>query len=145
MKSFRHYVIKCIVCTECGQTSCIAFNAGSTNTTVSATISFDQVTVNDGDAFNVAEQRFIVPSQGFYWLHLSIGIPSGSYADARLLGSDRIPGIFRRHNNFNTGVDTTSRDQIVALNAKESCSALFVFTDYNVWSDNYTQVRCLLY
>ena len=99
-------------------------------------VPFENATINDGDVFNLLTHRFVAPFTGFYWIHFSIGIPTDTWADVRLLGAYRPFDIVRYHTNFTGTPITTSRDEIILLReAKE----LWLSSKYAIYSDQFVQ------
>lgn len=97
---------------------------------------FTEVPVNSGNNFDLASNSFTVPSTstgGLFWLSWSIGISASSYADVRLQGLSRTPNIIRQHSLFTSGVDTTSRTEL--LNLDPQVDTLTLSTDYGLFSD----------
>ena len=75
---------------EC-TSDCVAFCAVRSTSLFFGTnqLSFDNVTVNDGNAFNLSSSIMTTPWSGLYWLHISIGLESRTATDVRLLGVSR--------------------------------------------------------
>ena len=116
----------------------MAFTATRSKILKNATkmISFDSVTVNDGNAFSLKKNTFVAPITSLYWFHISIGIPSNTWANVRLIGCDRPLDIIRQNTSFKDTPMTTSRDGIMLL--KEG-TQLWLSSDYALYSDHYLQ------
>ena len=55
----------------------------------SSLVSFDTVTVNDGNAFNLTSSKLTAPRNGLYWLHMSVGLESETSVKIQLNGEKR--------------------------------------------------------
>ena len=99
-------------------------------------IPFENVIINDGDAFNLQKHRFVTPFTGFYWIHFSVSLPTATWANVRLLGYNTSLDIVRQHTNFTGKSITASRDGILFL---QKASELWLSSDYAIYSDQYQQ------
>ena len=99
-------------------------------------VPFENVTINDGDAFNLQTHKFVTPYNGFYWIHFSVSIPADTWANVHLLGYFKPLDIIRQHTNFTGKSMTTSRDGILLL---QSATALWLSSDYALYSDPFLQ------
>ena len=50
---------------------------------------FENVVVNDGNAFDLKTSTVMATRSGFYWLHISVGLEPGTITDVRIDGIDR--------------------------------------------------------
>lgn len=97
---------------------------------------FTKLILNDGNAFDPVSNSFTVSSNstgGYFWFTWSIGLPPSVYADVRLQGTLREPNIIRQHSLFKSGVDTTSRTELVDL--KPLLDTVNLSTDFSLFSD----------
>ena len=74
---------------EC-TSDCVAFCAVRSTPLPSGSnpVNFDDLTVNDGNSFNLTTSILTAPWSGLYWLHMSVGLEPGTTADVRLLGTE---------------------------------------------------------
>ena len=99
-------------------------------------VPFENVTINDGDSFNLQTHKFVTPYIGFYWIHFSVSIPADTWADVHLLGYFKPLEIVRKHTNFTGKSITTSREGILLL---QGATELWLSSGYALYSDQYLQ------
>ncbi len=58
--------------------------------TTANVITFDNVTVNEGNAFNVATSTMIPPFAGLYWIHVSVGLAPGTATNVQVADKSRL-------------------------------------------------------
>jgi hypothetical protein len=72
----------------------VAFMAALTSSAVfnRNQMTFDNIIINDGAGFdNVHRNRFVAPADGFYWFHMSVGIPAKKKCNVTMItGSDTL-------------------------------------------------------
>jgi hypothetical protein len=56
-----------------------------------------------------------ITNTGFYWLHLSAGVPPNTQCEIRIKGLASVPDLIRAHSTYSLLVDTISRDGIIPL------------------------------
>lgn len=100
-------------------------------------MSFNDVTVNEGGAFDLATSTFTAPTTGYYWLHWSVGMFGLTYVNVMLQGGSRTPNIMRNHTLFYGTPTTTSRDEIMYLTA--GAQVWLSSTTSPLYSDNLLQ------
>jgi hypothetical protein len=82
-------------------------------------------------SFNKQNNSFTAPVTGYYWLHLSIAIPTGSMADVQLQGVSSY-NVSRLFTSFTGGPDTASAATIFKLTQGTN---LYVTSTYQLYSD----------
>ena len=117
---------------------CIAFTATRSTSLMKGInlVPFENVTINDGDAFNLQTHKFVTPHFGFYWIHFSVSIPADTWANVHLLGYFKPFDIVRQHTNFTGKSITASRDGILLL---KDATELWLSSGYALYSDRYLQ------
>ena len=97
-------------------------------------VPFEIVKLDEGNAFNVTAKRYIVPSDGIYFIFLSAIIRGNVTAVVRLMGTSSTPDILR-----NSVVDC---DYTIALREDmqllTKSSSLWIASDHPVYSNNNT-------
>lgn len=106
----------------------------SSLTSSSSVVTFDSVPVNHW-SFDQASNTFTAPVSGYYWLHMSVGIPSFTPANVQLQGAGRNIIIYRSTTNFNGSI-TTSADTVVYLTGG---STVYMSSQYPLYSDSLLQ------
>ncbi len=104
-------------------------------------ITFDNLTVNDGNGFDLMTSTFYPPETNssactFYWLHLSVGLYPYTAADVRIIGTTNNPNVLRGHNAW-SGYDTSSRDELFCL--APVLNTMTLSSDGPLYSDAYFQ------
>ena len=117
---------------------CIAFTATRSTSLLKGInpVPFENVTINDGNTFNLQTHKFVTPHFGFYWIHFSVSIPADTRADVHLLGYFKPLDIVRQHTKFTGKSITTSRDGILLL---QGATELWLSSGYALYSDRYLQ------
>jgi hypothetical protein len=115
------------------------FQVGLSNSTQSSSsvVAFDTITI-DHWSFNKQNYSFTAPVSGYYWMHISIGIPGGTRAQAELKGAQGlIPmNLTRAFTNFVGGPDTTSVGTVMYV---PQSSNVYVTSNYPLFSDSLLQ------
>ena len=90
-------------------------------------ISFDTVSINEGLCFDEENNSFFsVPEDGFYWFHLSAGIPANHFCNyAMNTGNISLSIIKTRYSH--PGLDVTSRDNLLSLKKGQKLSVSSTF------------------
>lgn len=81
----------------------------------SSPMNFDEVTVNEGAAFNLSYDTFTPRASGVYWFHFSVGLPVSIDTDVSISGlrtTRRVPRIIR---GYGGQIDTTSRNELTQM------------------------------
>ncbi len=99
-------------------------------------MTFDNAMTVDHWSFDKQNSSFTAPVSGLYWIHFTIGIPSGTMADVELINANRTVSIARNHTDFTGGVDTVSSDALCYLGQG---SNIYLSTGYPLSSDSLLQ------
>ena len=116
-----------------------AFRAARLSPTSAGVVSYNSVTVNIGNAFNVSVSRFVAPADGYYWFHLSVGILNIFTANYAMVGGNTTLNVIRSTINIgvnNKSLDMTSRDDLMWLRKGQ---VLHVYSSSDVYSDALAQ------
>ena len=97
------------------ETSTFSVARTSSLSTGSVILPFEVDVIGSSYNFNFNTHQFTVPKTGYYWIHISAGIPAETEADIRLSSAYQQQDIVRAH-IYATGIDTTSRDGIGFFN-----------------------------
>ena len=97
---------------------------------------FTKTTINDGDGFDVsASNSFTAPISDLYWFHVTIGVPSGSFVDFRLIGNQQTMYFRRNHSAYSSGAGVTTQNSLVNMTAG---NIVTLVTSYPLYGDNST-------
>ena len=97
---------------------------------------FNKTTINDGDGFDVsASNSFTAPISDLYWFHVTIGVPSGSFVDFRLIGNQQTMYFRRNHSAYSSGAGVTTQNSLVNMTAG---NIVTLVTSYPLYGDNST-------
>ena len=98
-------------------------------------LDFDVVLVDTVNGFDTSKTFYTVNSSGFYFIHMSIGIPSFVKVNYALNNGSTTPNILLSHTKFD-GEVVTSRDDVQYLNEGQR---LYLSTDYSIYNDGMMQ------
>ena len=99
-------------------------------------VRYPVVLVNEGGAWNVSSHKAVIPRDGYYFIHVGGGVPSGRLARLLLRVNNKMiltAGHFIDNHN---GTDTISRSGILKLSVGDE---LTVYTRRSLYSDNQMQ------
>ncbi len=96
-------------------------------------VPFQQVIVNEGGAFDESTNTLSIPSEGYYFFHLSAGADAASRINYNIFTSGKQADIFR-YSTAHNGTDMTSRDVIWHMSAGAQVRMVNE-AEYSLYSD----------
>ena len=105
-----------------------------------AVVNFEEVLVNEGNAWNPAYGYVIIPYTGYYLFHLSVGAPAGTLVVTYAISGGKLAFNLYRGSNTHNGVDTMSKTVVKKFTAGDSIK---VFTEETLFSNNQMQTAFL--
>ena len=114
----------------------VAWSVARTSSQSGGDVQYPVVLVNEGGAWNVSSHRAVIPRDGYYFIHVGGGVPSGRRAALFLMVNNR-DTLTAVHWSYNhNGTDTMSRSAILKLSAGDELKVnLFNY----LYSDNQMQ------
>jgi hypothetical protein len=125
---------------ECGEPICQVSFCATRNTSLTVgtdRVTFDNTTINDGNAFDLDTSRFTPPQAGLYWIHFSVGMQPNTDVDVRLQGASRTPDIVRPHTSYTSTPTTTSRVDFIQSDGSDG--PMWLSSDSALYSDAFLQ------
>lgn len=98
-------------------------------------VPFDLVLVDTVGGFNSAKTIYTVQTAGFYFIHMSAGVPASTPLNYALHNASSTPNLILTHTTFN-GELVTSRDDVQYINEGKE---LYISTEYPLFSDSLLQ------
>ena len=98
-------------------------------------VPFDVILVDTASGFDAAKSKYTIASSGFYFIHMSVGVPINKYINYALRNVSSEPNIILSHNSFNDEL-VTSRSDIQYLNEGQ---VIYMSSDYTLYSDSMLQ------
>ena len=97
-------------------------------------LDYEEVLVNEGNAWNISSNTVVIPHTGYYLVHFAVGIPANTIAVYNLYvgGSEMITSLYRGRTEHN-GTDTIGKTILRKFRADD---VLHVKTNYNTFSDS---------
>jgi hypothetical protein len=98
-------------------------------------VPYDVILEDTLSGFNAAKTTYTVKSAGFYFMHLSAGVPRNQKLNCAIRNATSTPNVLLNHTLFNDDI-VTSRDDIQYLTDGQE---LYVSSDYTLYSDTMMQ------
>ena len=99
-------------------------------------VQYPVVLVNEGGAWNVSSHKAVIPRDGYYFIHVGGGVPSGRWAILYLRVNNKNTLTAGHWSTNHNGTDTMSRSAILELSVGDE---LKVNVYYYLYSDNQMQ------
>jgi hypothetical protein len=103
----------------------------------SAVVPFNNTMPVDHWSFSKHNSSLTAPVSGYYWLHVSVGIPPSTPANVRLQCADRAISLVRNFTSYTAGPDTSSAAHVVYLTQGDT---VYVSSDYPLYGDSLLQI-----
>ena len=101
----------------------------------SSSVPYDDILVDTVGGFDIAKSKYTIHKTGFFFIHLSAGVPMRSYLNYALQNASSSPNVLLTHTAFD-GELVTSRNDIQYLNKGQ---VIYMSSDYPLYSDSMLQ------
>ena len=114
----------------------MAWSVARTSSQSGGDVQYPVVLVNEGGAWKPSSHKAVIPRDGYYFIHVGGGVPSGRQASLDLVVNNKYTLTAGRYSDNHNGTDTISRSGILKLSVGDE---LTVYTWYTLYSDNQMQ------
>ena len=98
-------------------------------------VPFDVLLIDSAEGFDITKTFYTTKSSGFFFMHMSAGVPAYQRLQYTLQNASSTPNILLSHTMYN-GELVVSRDDIQYINEGQT---LYMSSTYSLYSDGYRQ------
>ena len=109
----------------------MAWCVARTSSQSSRDFRYPVVLVNEGGAWNSSSHKAVIPRDGYYFIHVGGGVPSGSYSYLNLRVNNERQFTTAHGSNNDNGTDTMARSGILRLSTGDQLTVLTIGRFYS--------------